>query len=35
MTAHSGRDRPYKTLADAKLARSTINQCPNRSLTDD
>ena len=26
---------PYKSLEDAKLARSTINQCPNRSLTDD
>lgn len=26
---------PYKSLDDAKLARSTISQCPNRSLTDD
>jgi hypothetical protein len=26
---------PYKSLDDAKLARSTIGQCPNRSLTDD
>ncbi|MDP1882559.1 MAG: hypothetical protein Q8K88_06710 [Bradyrhizobium sp.] len=26
---------PYQSLADAKLARSTISQCPNRSLTDD
>ncbi len=26
---------PYRSLADAKLAHSTISQCPNRSLTDD
>ena len=26
---------PYRSLADAKLARSTISGCPNRSLSDD
>ena len=26
---------PYQSLADARLARSTISQCPNRSLTDE
>ena len=26
---------PYQSLADAKLARSTISACPNRSLTDE
>ena len=26
-------DGPYKSLADAKLARSTINACPNKDVT--
>jgi len=26
---------PFQSLADARLARSTISQCPNRSLKDD
>ncbi|BAM92298.1 conserved exported hypothetical protein [Bradyrhizobium oligotrophicum S58] len=26
-------DGPYKSLADAKLARSTINACPNKDMT--
>lgn len=26
---------PYSSRDNAKLARSTISQCPNRSLTDD
>lgn len=26
-------DGPYRSLADAKLARSTINACPNKDIT--
>lgn len=26
---------PYNSLADAKLARSTISACPNRDLSDE
>ncbi len=28
-------DGPYRSMADAKLARSTINACPNKDIDSD